>query len=122
MANTVAALTGTPANMAAIETEFQANWASLDFMKAARRPNAFVRTNLAAGQTLRLLIRSASADGSGNAVWTQSAAGIFTSPARVTTDSSDWVEARFVIGSEWSGIVALSSAACSVQVSTTDAL
>lgn len=122
MSNTVAALTGTPADMAALETEFQANWASLDFMKAARRPNCFVRTNLAAGQTLRLLIRSASANGSGAAVWTQSAAGVFTSPARVTTAGDDLVEARFVIGSEWSGIVVLASAACSVQISTSDAM
>ena len=118
--NNVAAMTGTPANSAAIETEFQTNWLTLDFMKAGRRPNCFIRTNLAAGQTLRLLIRSASADGSGNAVWTQSAAGVFTAPARVTTAGDDLVEARFVIGSEWSGLVVLASAACTVQISTTD--
>lgn len=122
MAQNVAAMVGTPANMAAIETEFQANWAGLNVMMAARRPNCFVRTNLAAGQTLRLLVRSANGDGSGNAVWTQSAAGSFTSPARVTTDGSDWVEARFVVGTENSGFVVLASAACTVQVSTTDAV
>ena len=122
MAANVSAMTGTPANQAAIETEFQANWASLDFMKAARRPNCFIRTNLAAGQTMRLLIRAASADGSGVPVWTQSAAGVFTAPARVTTAADEWVEARFVIGREWGGLVALASAACTVQVSTTDQL
>lgn len=122
MSNVVAALTGTPANSAAIEAEFQANWKSLDFMKSARRPNCFVRTNLAAGQTLRCMIRGPQSDGSGDPIWFQSAAGVFTSPARVTTDSSDWVEARFVIGEEYSGLVILASAACSVQISTSDAM
>lgn len=119
MSNTVAALTGTPANQAALETEFQANWVSLDFMKAARRPNCFVRTNLAAAQTFRLWIRSAQGS-SGTPVWTQSAAGLFTVPAKFTTGADEWTEGRFVIGEEWSGLLVTASAACSVQIWTTD--
>ncbi len=122
MANNVASLTGAIANMAAIEAEFQANWDELDFMKAARRPNCFIRTNLAAGQTLRLWIRSASADGSGTPVWTQSAAGVFTVPAKVTTGGDEWTEARFVVGEEWGGLLVSSSAACTVQIWTSDAM
>lgn len=122
MSNTVAALTGTPANMAAIETEFQANWKDLDFMKAARRPNAFVNTNLAAAGTLRLWVRSPQRDGSGNPVWKQSAGGLFTVPAKFTTAADEWTEARFVIGDEWSGLVVTASGACSIQIFTSDAV
>ena len=38
MAASVSTLTGSIANMAAPETEFQNNWKSLDVMVGARRP------------------------------------------------------------------------------------
>lgn len=119
MANSSSAFTGVIANMAAIETEFQANWASLDFMKSARRPNAFIHTNLAAGQTLRLFIRTANAIG-GVPIWVQHPDGAATVPAKVTTSGDEWSLFRYFVGQEWSGFVVWASAACTLQVSTTD--
>lgn len=123
MAINVAALTGAIANMAAIETEFQANWDTLDFMAQPKRNTAFVWTNLAAAGTLKLFIRSVSKDNAGSpvAVWAESPSGSFTVPAKATGDSSDWALTRFVIGSNnYSGLVVHASGACTVQVFTAD--
>jgi hypothetical protein len=118
MAASVAALTGTLANMAAIETEFQANWKALDVMAGSRRPNLIITTNLAAGQTLRLFIRSA--QHSGTPIWSLHEDGAFTIPAKFTTGADEWASLSYQVMAEWSGFVIHASAACTCILSTSD--
>lgn len=121
MAVNVAALTGAIANMAAIETEFQANWDTLDHMRHPKRNTVVVFTNLAAAGTLKLFVRSTVLFTGAVPVWAESAAGSFTVPAKSTTDSSDWAQARFVLGSnDYSGFVVHASGACTVQLFLAD--
>lgn len=118
MPSTAAALTGTIANMAAIETEYQANWKSLDVMSGACRPNLIVTTNLAAGETLHVFVRCA--QHSGTPIWVQHEDGPFTIPAKVTTAADEWTAVSYEILSEWSGLVVHATAAATVNLSTSE--
>ena len=118
MASTAAALTGTIANMAAIETEFQNNWKSLDVMTGARRPNLILTTDLAAGQSLRLFIRSASHNGT--PIWSQHEDGAYTIPAKFTGAADEWTATSYQIFGEWSGFVVHATAAATVILATSD--
>lgn len=112
----VAAFTGTPANMAAIEAAFQANWAGANFMKSARRPNAVVTTDLSAGQSIRLFIRSAMHGGT--PIWAAHEDGPFVIPAKLTTAGDEWTTVSYTVLQEWSGLVVHATAAATVRLST----
>lgn len=118
----IAALTGTIANMAAIETAFQATWRDADFMSAARRPLVLIKTDLAAGQTLRLLVRSGQGDGNNPSapVWMAHPKGAITIPSKVSTAADDWSLIRLAVGTDWSGLVVWASAACTVQLAISE--
>lgn len=118
MAASVSALSGTVANMAALETEFQTNWKSLDIMSGSRRPNLIITTNLAAGQNLRLFIRSASHNGT--PIWSLHEDGAYTIPAKFTTATDEWTSLSYQVLAEWSGFVVHTSAASTVILSTSD--
>lgn len=115
MAAVIAAYNGTFANMAAIETEFQANWVDGEFMRGAGvNDGVFIHTNLAVGQKLRLFVRSSRNDGT--PVWSLHPDGEVTITAgmRGTTAGDDWPLLRYTIGQEWSGLVVSCDAAASV--------
>lgn len=118
MASSVSAMTGSIANMAAIESEFQSNWSSLDFMTGARRPNLIITTNLAAGQTLRLFIRSGHHNGT--PIWSLHEDGAFTIPAKFTGSADEWTTISYQVMEDWSGFVVHTSAASTVILSTSD--
>lgn len=118
MAASVSTLTGSVANMAALETEFQNNWKSLDVMVGARRPNLILTTNLAAGETLRLFIRSASHNGT--PIWSLHEDGAYTIPAKFTTATDEWTSMSYQVLAEWSGFVVHTSAASTVILSTSE--
>ena len=118
MANSTDALTGTIANMAALETAFQDTWKSLDVMSGSRRPNLIVTTNLAAGQSLRLFVRSA--QHSGTPIWTQHEDGAYLIPAKITTAADEWTTTSYSLLEEWSGLVIHATAAATVILSTSD--
>lgn len=120
MSNSVAALTGVVANMAALETEFQTNWIGLDFMKTALNSNIVVRTNLAAGKIQRLYVRSSIDDGSGNPVWFAHEDGDYTIPAKTTTAADEWSQTSYFVGNEYTGAILWCDAAATVNMSTTD--
>lgn len=116
--NTVSALTGTPANQAAIETEFQSNWKSLDVMSGSRRPNLVITTNLAAGQSLRLFVRSSQHNGT--PIWSQHEDGAYLIPAKLTTAADEWTTTSYSLLEEWSGLVVHATASATVILSTSD--
>ena len=115
MSAIIPAYNGTFANMAAIETEFQANWVSGEFMRGmGANDSVFIHTDLAVGQKLRLFVRASRNDGT--AVWSLHPDGEITITAamRGTTDGSDWPLLVYDIGQEWSGLVVSTDAAASV--------
>ena len=116
MATSISALTGSVANMAAIEAAFQDTWKSLDVMSGARRPNLIITTNLAAGQTLRLFIRCAQHDGT--PIWSLHEDGPYEIPAKFTGSADEWTSMSYQILDEWSGFVVHTSAASTVVLST----
>ena len=120
MAATVSTYNGTFADMAAIETEFQANWADLEYIKGPRRAQLYVRTSLAVGQKLRLFTRAAGHDGT--PIWSLHPDGevTITSAMRQTTAGDEWVWLRYQVGEDWSGFVVSTDAAASVLLTTTD--
>ena len=118
MASSTDALTGTIANMAAIETEFQSNWKSLDVMSGSRRPNLVITTNLAAGQSLRLFVKSSQHNGT--PIWSQHEDGAYVIPAKFTTAADEWATTSYSLLEEWSGLVVHATAAATVILSTSD--
>lgn len=116
MAASVSTLTGSVANMAALETEFQSNWKSLDVMVGARRPNLVLTTNLAAGESLRLFVRSSSHNGT--PIWSQHEDGAYTIPAKFTGAADEWTSTSYQVFEEWSGFVVHTTAAATVILST----
>lgn len=118
MASSTDALTGTIANMAAIEAAFQGPWKSLDVMSGSKRPNLVITTNLAAGQSLRLFVRSSQHNGT--PIWSQHEDGAYTIPAKFTTDADEWTTTSYSLLEEWSGLVVHATAAATVILSTSD--
>ena len=116
MASSVSAMTGAVANMAALEAEFQANWKSLDVMSAGQRPNLIVTTDLAAGETLRLFIRSATHGGT--PIWSLHEDGPYTIPAKFCGAPAEWASMSYQVLDEWSGFVIHTSASATVRLST----
>jgi hypothetical protein len=118
MAASASALTGSIADMAALEAAFQSSWKSLDVMSGARRPNLILTTNLAAGESLRLFVRSSSH--SGTPIWSQHEDGAYTIPAKFTGAADEWTMTSYQIFGEWSGFVVHATAAATVILSTSD--
>lgn len=118
MAASASVLTGSIANMAALETAFQASWKSLDVMTGARRPNLILTTDLAAGESLRLFVRSSSHNGT--PIWAPHEDGAYLIPAKFTTDADEWATTSYEILEEWSGLVVHATAAATVILATSD--